>query len=439
MENSVSARINKVVRSSGDLSAACDKVLHLIGSPTEKGVGAEVHGVVKSLDDASHRLPPRPEGRRGSYSGCPALVGSSKAEIRPAKDTFGALLLHRQKLGKRFIEVHLSSEEAMEDRVRQVGLRDVSAGWIRCRGLPFQVSGAEVAELFQDFGVAQADVIMSKHSQGSLIGYGNGEAFVKLQDQERRLVCSSRLLPATWLFVSPPHFFGPGERRALHRALHRATKPAGPLLPSEPMGVPWNKAGGSVTVELFLDLCCPFSKRMLMTVAGGVAKAFEGKVNFIFHSVVQPWHAQSSYMHEPGRHMKSLCLICLFCGQSKEASLAVLKLHGRDAFWKYTVALMEQQEDFFDDKVFEKSRQQIYKELAIVAHEQGFDDKKIMARLHLTGLGNAGNAVTQHLKWATRFHRLRGVHVTPTVFVNGLEARFFEDVAWEYVLHPKNL
>ncbi|CAK9057170.1 unnamed protein product [Durusdinium trenchii] len=210
------------------------------------------------------------------------------------------------------------------------------------------------------------------------------------------------LLPATWLFVSPPHFFGPGERRALHRALHRATKPAGPLLPSEPMGVPWNKAGGSVTVELFLDLCCPFSKRMLMTVAGGVAKAFEGKVNFIFHSVVQPWHAQSSYMHE--------------------ASLAVLKLHGRDAFWKYTVALMEQQEDFFDDKVFEKSRQQIYKELAIVAHEQGFDDKKIMARLHLTGLGNAGNAVTQHLKWATRFHRLRGVHVTPTVFVNGLEA-----------------
>eukprot|EP00435_Cladocopium_sp_Y103_P044566 s1318_g12.t1 len=56
MENSVSARINKVVRSSGDLSAACDKVLHLIGSPSEKGVGAEVHGVVKSLDDASRKL-----------------------------------------------------------------------------------------------------------------------------------------------------------------------------------------------------------------------------------------------------------------------------------------------------------------------------------------------------------------------------------------------
>mmetsp|Transcript_10021 Transcript_10021/g.17451 ORF Transcript_10021/g.17451 Transcript_10021/m.17451 type:complete len:128 (-) Transcript_10021:91-474(-) len=56
MENSVSARINKVVRSSSDLSAACDKVLHMIGSPTEKGLGAEVHGVVKSLDLAQHHL-----------------------------------------------------------------------------------------------------------------------------------------------------------------------------------------------------------------------------------------------------------------------------------------------------------------------------------------------------------------------------------------------
>lgn len=124
--------------------------------------------------------------------------GEAFVQLEDEKDTFGALLLHRQKLGKRFIEVHLSSEEAMEDRVRQVGLRDVSAGWIRCRGLPFQVSGAEVAELFQDFGVAQADVIMSKHSQGSLIGYGNGEAFVKLQDQETALR-AQKALHMSWM------------------------------------------------------------------------------------------------------------------------------------------------------------------------------------------------------------------------------------------------
>jgi len=36
--------------------------------------------------------------------------------------------------------------------------------------------------------------------------------------------------------------------------------------------------------------------------------------------------------------------------------------------------------------------------------------------------GNAGNAMTQHIKWACKYHRGRGVHVTPTVHVNGLEA-----------------
>jgi len=36
--------------------------------------------------------------------------------------------------------------------------------------------------------------------------------------------------------------------------------------------------------------------------------------------------------------------------------------------------------------------------------------------------GNGGNGMTQEIKWACKFHRTRGVHVTPTVHVNGLEA-----------------
>ena len=37
--------------------------------------------------------------------------------------------------------------------------------------------------------------------------------------------------------------------------------------------------------------------------------------------------------------------------------------------------------------------------------------------------GNAGlEQVTQQLKWAVKYHRVRGVHVTPTVFINGIEA-----------------
>eukprot|EP00434_Breviolum_minutum_P017198 symbB.v1.2.015183.t1/scaffold1044.1/size142232/4 len=395
----------------------------------------------------------------------------------------------------------------MDYRIRRMGVRDCSSGWIRCRGLPYSSSSIEVAQFLEDFGVTKEDVTMSVHRAGPLAGYCNGELrdqetatraqkalhkswvderyveIYPMSEEERYMAEAFELghrnqwlqhaaefphsshlwvaamswrnllqplchaLQKTWSHPTVLHrsqvaaalatealqdfslFIDSGILPAgctkvlvqfvammfLHQILfvvpwttrepsvaRRSMKPSGPPLPSEPMGVPWSKAGGAVVVELFLDLCCPFSKRMLHTVAGDVAASYEGKVNFIFHTVVQPWHAQSSYMHE--------------------ASLAVLKLHGPEAFWKYVVALSEHQENYFDDKTFDKSRQQIYRDLAILAHEQGYDDKKIMARLQLAGLGNAGNAVTQHLKWATKFHRVRGVHVTPTVFVNGLEA-----------------
>lgn len=45
-----------------------------------------------------------------------------------------------------------------------------------------------------------------------------------------------------------------------------------------------------------------------------------------------------------------------------------------------------------------------------------------MDKLRIKGVGNCGNETTQMVKWSTRYHRTRGVHVTPTVFVNGQEA-----------------
>ena len=36
--------------------------------------------------------------------------------------------------------------------------------------------------------------------------------------------------------------------------------------------------------------------------------------------------------------------------------------------------------------------------------------------------GNEGNAMMQDIKWATKYHPTRSVHITPTVFLNGSEA-----------------
>ncbi|CAE8646844.1 unnamed protein product [Polarella glacialis] len=173
-------------------------------------------------------------------------------------------------------------------------------------------------------------------------------------------------------------------------------------MPSVPVGVA--RPGGqkaSVTVELFLDLCCPYSNKMFKTISEHVAPNYEGEVKFVFHSVAQPWHAQSCYMHE--------------------ASLAVLDSAGPQKFWDFAGALFGKQEEFFDDMVMDKTRNELYSELAKVAEEVGVAPAEVLNRLQLKP-GNAGSAVTQRFKWATKLHRSRGVHVTPTVHLNGLEA-----------------
>lgn len=197
-------------------------------------------------------------------------------------------------------------------------------------------------------------------------------------------------------------FVGGGARAHGSRLLSRAENPGGPPLPSRPLGVARPGPPGALRIELFLDVCCPFSRKVFETITTSVAPKYEGRVSFVIHSVVQPWHAQSSYMHE--------------------ASLAVLEVAGPGKFWDYAGALFSSQERFFDDAVYNKSRKQIYDELAAVASSVGVDAAAVLDRLQLSGPGNAGNAVTQRLKWATKLHRISGVHVTPTVFLNGLEA-----------------
>merc|ERR1740129_2242797 len=85
-------------------------------------------------------------------------------------------------------------------------------------------------------------------------------------------------------------------------------------------------------------------------------------------------------------------------------------------------AIFKVQSEFFDDKVMDKSRIQIYNELADVAASVGVERAAVLEKLQLTGPGNSGSSVTQMLKFYVKYHRSRSVHVTPTVHLNGLEA-----------------
>lgn len=89
------------------------------------------------------------------------------------------------------------------------------------------------------------------------------------------------------------------------------------------------------------------------------------------------------------------------------------------------VRLLDVVEDkFYDDSAYFKTRAQMHEELAGIAAafvpKEGFE--KLVAFKVEEGGRNTGNEMTQDLKWLTKYHRSCGVHVTPTCFMNGIEA-----------------
>ena len=159
-----------------------------------------------------------------------------------------------------------------------------------------------------------------------------------------------------------------------------------------------------IEIEAFLDFCCPFSAKHWKCFVLEVLPLFKERgVNYRHYNVAQPWHAQSSYMHE--------------------AALAVEAIDA-DKYTPFATALFANQAQFFDDTTWDKSRAQIYGELAgLAASAVGVDAGALSAKLArkvVEGAHNTGNEATDTLKFYTKFHRTRGIHVTPTVMVNGV-------------------
>ena len=182
-----------------------------------------------------------------------------------------------------------------------------------------------------------------------------------------------------------------------------------PPLPSVPAGIKLtNSFSSGVVVDLFHDVCCPYSKKMFDTVFRSLIPALEkenliGGIQFLWQSVPQPWHAQSCCMHD---------------------AIMAASILDVEKTPTYILNIFAKQTDFFDDQAKNLSRVQIYEKLAAIGGESGYDISSLSALLSLENVkGNEGlGNVTQYLKWAVKYHRVRGVHVTPTVFINGIEA-----------------
>ncbi|KAI7907146.1 thioredoxin-like protein [Cokeromyces recurvatus] len=159
------------------------------------------------------------------------------------------------------------------------------------------------------------------------------------------------------------------------------------------------------TLEIYLDYVCPFSAKIYKKIREDVwpyiEQIYPNKVQLIFRQQVQPWHASSTIVHE--------------------AALAVEKIDSKK-FFEFSDILFANQKDYFDESLENKTRRETANSLAKLAEKVGVSADKVLELL-VNGTNepkNAGNKVTNDLKLCIRIGRQNGIHVSPTLLVNGI-------------------
>ncbi|KAL6239428.1 hypothetical protein BDW75DRAFT_236613 [Aspergillus navahoensis] len=178
------------------------------------------------------------------------------------------------------------------------------------------------------------------------------------------------------------------------------------------------------TLELYLDYALSFSAKLFKTFYTAarpiITEMYQSRLKVIFRQHIQPWHPSSILTHEAG--------------------VAILKI-APDKFWEFSAALFGHQQEFFDVNVANETRNQTYEKLAKIGESVGVDKNEILRLLTIAetpdkdGQLNTGNKVTNDIKLMVKAGRVVGVHVSPTVYFNGLEepgiSSSFTATQWE--------
>lgn len=174
-------------------------------------------------------------------------------------------------------------------------------------------------------------------------------------------------------------------------------------------------------VNLFLDYNCPFSARLFLKLKQEVIDELQrkhpNKFQFVFVNVVQPWHPNSVYLNEVSLTVSKL----LRTNQEKNDTNRL--------FWNFSEVLFENKEEFYDTANSNLNRNEIYKQIADIVFSKinlPFDKEEVLKDLIIEPQSekqkqsNDGNGATADLKYLTRYLRVVGVHITPTVSINNI-------------------
>ena len=155
-------------------------------------------------------------------------------------------------------------------------------------------------------------------------------------------------------------------------------------------------------IDLFLDIICPFSARLWSTVVAqnNLPDKYKSRVQFIFRHQIQPWHIQSVLAHT--------------------VVMAVAREQSSRLFDAIT-GLFRRQQELFDEYLEEKTQVEIFEKILSILDEETHIRLDINLFRTKRTESKAGNSFTADVKYHTKYARKHGVHVSPTVFVNGLE------------------
>lgn len=170
------------------------------------------------------------------------------------------------------------------------------------------------------------------------------------------------------------------------------------------------------TIEVYLDYSCPYSAKLYNKWYEELFPYLaqnSDKYRFIFKNYVQVWHPNSTLLHE--------------------ASLSFQYLDPQD-FLKFSYHLFANIEQFYDTATVNLTRNEVYAKIYdLVIKPNGLDKKNGITKEQFLGNlsiaeikdgekhSNVGNTTTNDLKWFTKTGRQQGIHVTPTVVINGYE------------------
>ncbi|RCK58744.1 hypothetical protein Cantr_07225 [Candida viswanathii] len=174
-------------------------------------------------------------------------------------------------------------------------------------------------------------------------------------------------------------------------------------------------------VNLYLDYNCPFSAKLFLKLHGHVIpeleKKYPGQFQFVYVNVIQPWHTNSVLLNE-----FSLAYSKLLREKQAQADIDSIS-----TFWDFSKMLFENKEHFWETANIELTKNQIYEQIYDVVAAAKFDFKipkeEILEQLVIKPSkepSNAGNGSTADVKYFTKYLRGVGVHVTPTVSVDGI-------------------